>query len=260
MTPGPVVPNAARQPCSALSSSAGIASRLSMTFKIAIAMLLALTPVTAVLTLGWLIRLMRRETAISMHILTRNSTRGAAMNALSTTEELSGLARFPGWWAGMPATILCGVRATIALAAATLPFGLLMLLAWWAGWENSFNKGYEQAWVGPLLSAAGIAISVVVLSYLPMAIAHHAAEGRVGAIWQFALIHRLIRRVRWRYLVLSLATLGLAVPLFLSRLLPTFVESIRPDIAAQGADAIAALGTPSVDYRELMRRQLAIKI
>ena len=38
----------------------------------------------------------------------------------------------------------------------TLVPSLLMLFSWEAGWDNSFNKGYEQAAIGPTTGTLGI--------------------------------------------------------------------------------------------------------
>ncbi|MEM8686276.1 MAG: hypothetical protein AAGF81_03040 [Pseudomonadota bacterium] len=225
----PTQPNRAR----------GLKARASGLFSIVIAIALALTPVTAVLVLGWFMRIMRRETALT---LVRHETpgkkRSAALEDFARIGELAGMQRFPGWWHGLMETLLAGTRATAALAIATLPFGALLLLAWWAGWENSFNKGYEQAWVGPLLALAGVLVAVFVLTHLPMALAHHAAVRRIGAIWDVQLIRRLISRVRWRYLLFTLFMVVASAPVYLAQAVPTFIESVFPHLATAGPEEI----------------------
>ena len=102
-------------------------------------------PVTAVIALGWLTR---RQGHFARDRF------GAAEEGpgwLFGPREVNGrptgrLARAVG---GLAANIRSGLMALSALLAWTLPFTLLWLGAWWAGWENSFNKGYEQAFVGP---------------------------------------------------------------------------------------------------------------
>ena len=214
----------------------GVFHRIAAVANIAIALVLCLTPFTAVVVLGWIVRLMRREIVIEVARHSqpdgrRDVSRKAALMKMSTLQQLEVTARFPGWWKGFWDTIRSAFRAITAVSLAILPFGTILLLSWWAGWENSFNKGYEQAWVGPVLAAIGSALAVFTLVHLPMALAHHAAEQRVGAIWSLGLIRRLIGRVRWRYLMLTLATIFLSAPLFLIQILPTFIESIYPELA-----------------------------
>ena len=217
----------------------GLWYRLRGIITILVAIVLALTPVTAILVLGWLMRMMRRETAIA---LCRHAQAGmkrrAAKDSLAAVETLAPLSRFPGWVRGLRDTVRSGLRAAIALAVATLPYGAILLLAWWAGWENSFNKGYEQAWVGPLVSLLGIMLGVFVLIHLPMGLAHHAAEQRIGAIWELRIIRQLIRHVRWRYVIFTLVTIALAAPLFLAQILPTFIENINPQLATASPEEI----------------------
>ena len=156
----------------------GLVYRLSAFAKMAVAVLLALTPFTAFLVLGWLVRLMRREAVITAVRNRCGVTRPNALSVMLAEPELSGFVHFPGWWTGLWRTVLDGARAVAVSAALVLPFGLLLLFSWWAGWENSFNKGYEQAWVGPLLGLVGAGLALVILVHMPMAFAHFAAEGQ----------------------------------------------------------------------------------
>ena len=50
-----------------------------------------------------------------------------------------------------------GAQAIFNTWVLTMPGCVLMLFSWYAGWHNSFNKGYEQAVVGPLTGFGGIA-------------------------------------------------------------------------------------------------------
>jgi hypothetical protein len=124
----------------------------------------------------------------------------------------------------------------------TLPAGALWLFAWHFGWDNSFNKGYEQFWVGPALGWMGIMAFIAVMFYLPMAQARQSATGHWKSFFQFALIWRLVRQ-RW------IANLGLAIlyaavsmPLMLLTFMPIFFPNISPKLeGAPPAQAIAAL-------------------
>jgi hypothetical protein len=220
------------------SAHMGVLGRLAAIVNVAFVVILCFTPFTAVLVLGWIMRLMRREIVIEIARLgqpdgRRDVNRRTALRSISALPQLADTIRFPGWWKGLWGTVRSAFRAILAICLAVLPFGALLLLSWWAGWENSFNKGYEQAWVGPVTAAAGILLALFTLVHLPMALAHHAAEERVGAIWDIGLIRRLIAKVRWRYLILTLVTVVLSVPLLLLQILPTFIENIAPDLASK---------------------------
>ncbi|MGI9426012.1 MAG: hypothetical protein ACR2PA_22745 [Hyphomicrobiaceae bacterium] len=219
----------------ALGWAGGLVQRLLNLVRVAIAVLLALTPVTAILVLGWLVRVMRREVIIEVLRRGRKIGRKPALAAIAASSEFTPYARFPGWWSGLWDTIRQGLMATVVVAALTLPFGLLMLVSWWAGWENSFNKGYEQAWVGPVLALFGALAAVAILTHAPMAFSAFATEGRLAAAFELRRIRRLMSAVRWRYLLLTVSSVILMAPLFLAQILPTFVEQINPKLA--GADA-----------------------
>ena len=47
------------------------------------------------------------------------------------------------------ANLKLGAQSLFNIWVLTLPPCALWLFAWWGGWENSFNKGYEQFAVGP---------------------------------------------------------------------------------------------------------------
>ena len=140
------------------SAGRGIFRRLAAVLNVTIAIVLCLTPFTAVVVLGWIIRLMRREIVIEIGRHSRSNgsrdvSRKAALVRISALPQLANTARFPGWWKGIWDTMRSAFKAIFAVSLAILPFGTILLLSWWAGWENSFNKGYEQAWVGPVLAA-----------------------------------------------------------------------------------------------------------
>ncbi len=217
------------------------ARRASMAAKLIIAAALALTPLTAVLVLGWIVRLMRRETVISCVRHAHTCSRDEAIVRLDAVDTLNAYSRFPGWWLGLWQTVLGGLKAFIVLALLTLPFGALLLLSWWAGWENSFNKGYEQAWAGPTVALAGIVLAVAILSHLPMAFARFATEGTLWSAFELRQVRRLIRAVRWRYLALTILTVLATAPLFVAQIAPTFMEKINPRVLTADPDELRAI-------------------
>jgi hypothetical protein len=228
---------------------------LGLPVGLAVAIVLSLNPLGAVLVLGWLMRLMRRETAIAAIRELRRVSRAEARGLLASRPDLRALAPWTGWlrasepkssragrWlGGLGETMKLGAVSTLALALATLPFTALLLLSWWAGWENSFNKGYEQAWAGPALALVGIVAALFVLQHLPMATAHLAAERRVSALFDLPTGRALIRAQRWRNLWLAALTVIAALPVAGAQILPTFIEIWQPGFADMPPEAIGAV-------------------
>jgi hypothetical protein len=79
-----------------------------------------------------------------------------------------------------------------------------MLVSWDFGWLNSFNKGYEQAFTGPLTGILGALLFVLAMFYVPMAQAHQAATGEARAFFQFRFVWRLVRAKPTAYFGLAL--------------------------------------------------------
>jgi hypothetical protein len=86
---------------------------------------------------------------------------------------------------------------------------LLMVFGWEFGWDNSFNKGYELAWVGPTMFFSGVLLLALTLFYVPMAQAHQAATGQVWAFFDFRFVRRLVRaRLTAYFLLVALVFLA----------------------------------------------------
>ena len=193
-------------------------------------LLCLLTPVTTILVLGWIVRRMRVS----------------VLRAQGQSPVLTGWILGPrgaGWASrllgGLSANIREGVSALLSLLLATLPFSVFWLLAWWAGWDNSFNKGYEQAWAGPLLFFIGIALFLAVMVNLPMALAHQAATGRWLALFEWRAVRRAVRSTGWGHVLLAVTTVFFALPLFAARGMPVFVEDIIPGFADFSPEEVA---------------------
>ncbi len=194
--------------------------------------LLCTGPVTAILALGWLTR---RQGHLA------RSRFGAAEEApgwLLGPRERGRFARVLG---GLAANIRSGLIALVALLAWTLPFTLLWLGAWWAGWENSFNKGYEQAFVGPGVFLTGALVAALVLPALPFMLAHLAAEDRLSAAFELRRLRSLLAQAGWRVPALMLATTLAALPFAAARGLITTATDWAPWIEDLGPDEGAAL-------------------
>ena len=194
--------------------------------------LLALSPPTSLVLLGWLMR----------------QTRAAAFARIGLS------AWSPNWVLGVPGNgifrrsvgglaenIREGILAAISLLLATLPFSMIWLLSWWAGWDNSFGKGYEQAFVGPLLGLAGVAVFMAIMVYMPMALAHQAVESRALALFEIRRVKSAVRHSGWGYVFLAATIVILALPIFAGRGLIAFADGIVPGLADYSPDQIKTL-------------------
>lgn len=185
--------------------------------------LLCLTPLTAIVVLGWLAE-RARAAALRRGASDPGAVEAPAWLLDPAAENLPGR-----WFGGLAANTARGLGVLAGLVPATLPFGALWALSWWAGWENSFNKGYEQAGAGPALGLLGIAIALPILWYLPMGLAHQAVEQRWRAFYDIGAVRRLIGFAGWPYLALIATGVVLALPLFLLQALPVFIPVFVPD-------------------------------
>ncbi len=139
---------------------------------------LTLTPVTAVVLLGYLMRRLRFAAATELAGAGRH-----AGTAIPRPTLIFGGERRLG---GLRENILWGLRAAGTTLAITLPATGLMAVGWYAGWLNSFARGYEQAAFGPLTSFAGIALFVPLGAVLPLLQARHAmtSDWRIYLDWR----------------------------------------------------------------------------
>lgn len=209
--------------------------RLAAAGTLLLAIAMALTPPTAVLTLGWLMHRMRREVRDRSLRLAGVSGGETGVRWLQADVALpAGLLRRLWMFLKDGATSCAG------LAIVTMPHVSLITLSWWGGWDNSFNKGYEQAWIGPTVGLFGLALGAVVLAHVPMLTVHGAMERRISAYVELGTARRLIATVPWRYLALTLATVAASLPLALMQVSFAFMAARRPDLDADGLRARGA--------------------
>lgn len=131
---------------------------------------------------------------------------------------------------GLLANARLGVAMIATTAVVTLPGALLWATAWYAGWQNSFNKGYENAWFGPTLYLLGMGLFSAAMLYVPLAQARLASTGDWRRFFDTQVVMTLIRR-RW------LASAGLAIVwglvsgvALILKSLPTLAQYV-PDLA-----------------------------
>lgn len=203
---------------------------------LALGTLACMSALTSVVALGWFQTWMRRH-------------------ALRTVGAIPGADDEPRWVMGPGGGILnrslgglaqnlrSGCIAAVGVFLATLPFTALWLVSWWAGWLNSFNKGYEQSAVGPILGMSGVALCLVTMVYLPMALAHQAVENRLFAIFDLARVRSAVAHAGWGYVALALVTVIAALPVFAGRGLVVFAEGIVPGLADFTPEQMSDLAT-----------------
>jgi hypothetical protein len=117
----------------------------------------------------------------------------------------------------------------------TLPGCALMLFSWYDGWNNSFNKGYEQAAVGPLTGLSGLFLFILAMLYVPMGQARQAATGNWRSFYQFRLVWRLVLRHWPACLGLAILYSALCVPVTVFRILPQSfpqMDKLTPEFLA----------------------------
>ncbi len=273
---------------------------LGRVWRLLFGLLLCFAPVTAVLVVGWSYRLQQRMVMRQWFLRRGAGSEGSPTAHFSVfvreDERLAGLADWPNWIIGRAGprreatgkrqrvlnffadlfwrasgslwiNLRLGTQALLTVWAVTLPMGLLWLLAWWAGWQNSFTKGYEQAWVGPVLGLSTIAVFVIVMIYVPMAQARHAATGDWRTFFQLRPIRLLIAERRAAYLGLAalLAVFWVvlggmrALPMAFPHLISGFEDMSRAR-ALQAAEPLYLLATAICFLALLAARAVAARV
>ncbi len=203
-----------------------------------VCIVLCLTPVTAVIVLGWLTRKTARD------VEARLTGKSFRRPKLVFGNERSGrwmIGRWPtALLGGLFLNVAVGIRAWVAALLLMAPFEFVWLAGWFAGWENSFNKGYELSGVWPVISVAAVLLSLPVLAIVPMAIAHHAVRGRITCVIEFGMVFRLIRAAGLRYLWLTLLIALGSAGVFGARALPVFAEHFSGRVASGDPEQIHA--------------------
>ena len=188
-------------------------------------------PLLSILVVGWTQRLMQRRTLVEWHTLSAVSARDTDfMTFAATSSQTAAHLHWPNWiihpnthprhswrdslraaFGSLRRNITRGVAASFNTWVFTLPGCVLWLFAWYAGWHNSFTKGYEQAEVGPLTGLLGVALFIAAMFYVPMAQARQASTGHWRSFYEFSLIWLLVRSRWWGCIKLAAlyALLGL---------------------------------------------------
>jgi hypothetical protein len=203
----------------------------------------------SILVLGWTLRLVRYFIVWSWWRNSPVRSQGTDFQTFQSRLEGSSIPhRFPEWFTdtspsvsgwrrwmgGLTQNIRTGCAGLFNVWIFTLPGALLWTVAWYAGWQNSFNKGYEQAAIGPLTFILGILLFVGAMFYVPIAQARQASTGNWRAFYDFGLIWRLIRRRWFAHLILAIAFVLASLPINILKTAPAFL-GMADDIVAMSA-------------------------
>jgi hypothetical protein len=246
---------------------------LAFIWKALVGIALCLTPVTAILVLGWTSRAMQRAVLKAWHAENGGDTdrvpyRSFARGSIATRR----LASWPNWFiaedlgprlrdskaaeAGIPRRVFVlvvsllsalwsnlrlGFLTLFATWAATAPIVILWLLSWWGGWENSFNKGYEQAWVGPVIGVAAALMFMVFMTYVPLAQARLATAGTWRAFFDYKLIRSLVAGNPFAVLRLTIYFVLAGLVIAILRAVPLAAGNYLQSIATWPEERLMAL-------------------
>jgi len=221
--------------------------------RLLIGVLLCAGPVTAVLVVGWTFRAMRRRVLrgwwdaspvrdalfFERELEARGDSSPARalprwimserpidrLKAPTASGDVPGpprmFVRLPGALFGsLASNLVVGLKALFCTYLVTLPACGLWLGSWYDGWNTSFTKGYENAFVGLSTAFVAHALFIVAMIYVPMAWGHFAVTGRIGAFFQVRLIGRLIWRHPGRCALLALAFAVVTLPVMALRSAP----------------------------------------
>lgn len=198
--------------------------------------------VGAILAVGWTYRLMQR---CALRVWWQRSPEwydGVRFETLtSSNAELQHLHRWPNWFAGerrlssLAKNFQIGLRGVFNSYVLTIIPGLIWFLTWEAGWDNSFNFGYEQSFVNPSRYIAGMLVFVAVMFYLPMAQARQAVTGDWRAFYHFKTVRNLVRRRWFGCLVLAVSYALISLPVTALKVFPYFIGQADPAFLDMGA-------------------------
>lgn len=97
---------------------------------------------------------------------------------------------------GLASNLFSGVMAAVGMFLLVGPGELLWSVSWYAGWQNSFNKGYENAIFGPSVFVLGLLLFSLGMLVLPLAVTRLAVTGRFRTVLQWRRLWRWGAR-RW---------------------------------------------------------------
>ena len=134
-----------------------------------------------------------------------------------------------------------GVSGALTISSLALLPAVLWAGTWYAGWDNSFNKGYEQAVIGPLTGVAGVLLFLLLMPYLQIAQARHAETLDWRCVYRVRENLRIWAGAPVCAALLPLAYAGVGFGLFLLFSLPAFLPQMTQYADMTEADVLSRL-------------------
>jgi hypothetical protein len=195
-----------------------------------------------IVVVGWIYSLMRR---VSLRRMERVCTEGG-VEVNRERIELPAPVWIRGSGSQIPARLLGGLwrnwkeglQGLFNTWVVTLPGCGLWVFSWWAGWNNSFYKGYEMAAYGAQLGLLGVGLFAGAMLYLPMAQAHQAATGSWRAFYQGRVIFGLIHQVSVRYLLLAVGYALFSMVILGFIVAPMFFPQMSPELQSLSVEEV----------------------
>jgi len=203
------------------SSRPGVLRRsLAGAWTIFVAMVLCQSVATSVVVVGWTYRLMQRRAIDYWSRLGGQTRYRTPLPEWAFRKPVAGI-----WGAFWPLieNFKVGAQALLTTWTLTLPACALWQFGWYSGWDNSFNKGYEQSLVGAGIAWLGIVLFITAMLYLPVAQARHAVTGQWRAFFDFKTNRKIVKSSRFSCLLLALGYTAAGLPITFSMLAPYFV-------------------------------------
>ncbi len=246
---------------------------IAFVWKALVGIALCLTPLTAVLVVGWTSRAMQRAVLQAWHAENGGDTDRVPYRAFARgTFATRRLAPWPNWFiaedlgqrmgdskaagggvlrrlfvlavsllTALWSNMRMGFLTLFATWAATAPIMILWLLSWWGGWENSFNKGYEQAWVGPIVGLIATLMFIAFMTYVPLAQARLASAGTWRAFFDYKLIRTLVAGNPFAVLKLTIYFVFAGLVIAALRVAPLAAGNTMESIATWPEERLMAL-------------------
>ncbi|MCL4677403.1 MAG: hypothetical protein KJ017_02285 [Alphaproteobacteria bacterium] len=202
-----------------------VRTALARTLTLIMGFLCCWTPLTAPLLTGWLNRYMR-HCAVKVWVKKSNLN---DKDAFYQDEENSSLKLWPKWLYAkttsqptdntltralrkIKSVVGClwrnyqnGLMTIFNTWALTLPLGFCWLWMWWAGWNNTFARAYEEEGLAQSVLFLSMLAFCVLMLYLPLAQARQAIQGRWQSFFDIRAIRVVARHIRFRLFLLALS-------------------------------------------------------
>jgi len=225
-----------------------------LAFRFFIGVLFCQTLVGALAVVGWTYRWMQRRTLQHWWRKSGFESGGGSFQAFAAGDaatvahvhppkwfvrqtpiadaEVNAVRRFFARWLGsFWLNLRTGFAAVLNTLVITGPAAALWMFSWYAGWDNSFNKGYEQAPIGPITGFSGVGLFILAMLYVPMAQARHAVSGEWRVFYQFRLNLRIMRICWLQMLLLAGLYAVVSIPVHAFRVFPYFLHVANEDFA-----------------------------